>query len=290
MPYAEVIGDPIEQSRSPLIHKFWLEQSGLAGDYRRTRVPVEMLAGYFRERRRESDWRGCNVTIPHKEHVLEYLDEVDSRAAAIGAVNCVARSSGRLVGTNTDIDGVGEALDDIVLEGRKVAIIGGGGAARAALAYLASRHVDRVAVLVRDPKRAEPLRALTNGSSCEIAHLESADLMFDGAAVIINASPLGMKGCPAMSAGLLAAAARQAAVATLFDMVYDPVETPFLAVGRRVDGRTVDGLTMLVGQARKAFELFFGEPAPPVDAPLRDLLTTDGGNSSGGGHNPGHNR
>jgi shikimate dehydrogenase len=290
MRYAEVIGDPIEQSRSPLIHKFWLEQSGLTGDYRRTRVTDEELAGYFRDRRSDPNWRGCNVTIPHKENVLAHLDELEPGAAAIGAVNCVVRSSGRLVGTNTDVDGIGEALDDIVLEGRRVAIIGGGGAARAALAYVAGRHVDRVLILVRDPKKVEPLRALTNGSSCEIAPLESADAMFDGAAVIINASPLGMEGCPAMPAGLLAAAARQAAVATLFDMVYDPVETPFLAAGRRVDGRTVDGLTMLVGQARKAFELFFGAPAPPVDARLRDLLTTDRSNSFGEGHNAGHNR
>jgi shikimate dehydrogenase len=274
MLYAEVIGDPIEQSRSPLIHKFWLEQAGLTGDYRRTRVPGEELAGYFRDRRSDPDWRGCNVTIPHKENVLAHLDELEPRAAAIGAVNCVVRSARGLVGYNSDIDGIAEALDDAVLEGRKVAMIGGGGAARAAVAYLASRRVGEVAILVRDPKKAEPLRALAAGTSCEIARLESADAMFERAVVMINASPLGMKGCPGMPAELLAAASRHAAAATLFDMVYEPVATPFLGGGRRAGGRTVDGLTMLVGQARKAFELFFGEPPPRVDAALRDLLTT----------------
>jgi shikimate dehydrogenase len=274
MRYAEVIGDPIEQSRSPLIHKFWLEQSGLIGDYRRTRVPGEDLAGYFRNRRSDPDWRGCNVTIPHKENVLAHLDELEPRAAAIGAVNCVVRSARGLIGYNSDVDGIAEALDDVVVEGRKAAMIGGGGAARAAVAYLASRRAGQVAILVRDPKKVEPLRALAAGTSCEIARLESADALFDGAAVMINASPLGMAGCSEMPAELLAAASRHAAAATLFDMVYEPVATPFLGGGRQAGGRTVDGLTMLVGQARKAFELFFGEPSPHVDAALRDLLTT----------------
>jgi shikimate dehydrogenase len=274
MRYAEVIGDPIAQSRSPIIHKFWLEQSGLSGDYRRTLVPGEELAGYFLDRRSDPDWRGCNVTIPHKENVIAHLDELKPRAAAIGAVNCVVRSSRGLAGYNTDIDGVAEALNDVVVEGRKAAVIGGGGAARAALAYLAGRRVGNVAILVRDPKKAEPLRSLAAGASFEIAPLEAAEAMFDGAAVIINASPLGMKGCPAMPADLVAAASRHAAAATLFDMVYDPVATPFLAGGQQGGGNTVDGLAMLVGQARKAFELFFGESPPHVDAALRDLLTT----------------
>jgi shikimate dehydrogenase len=290
MRYAEVIGDPIAQSKSPLIHKFWLEQSGLSGDYQRTRVPREELAGYFRDRRSDPDWRGCNVTIPHKENVLVHLDELEPRAAAIGAVNCVVRSARGLVGYNTDVDGIAEALNDLVLEGRKAAVIGGGGAARAAVAYLAGRNVRHIAILVRDPKKVEPLRSLAVGSSCEIGSLESAETMFDGAAVIINASPLGMEGCAEMPADLLAAASRQAAVATLFDMVYKTVATPFLAGGQQAGARTVDGLTMLVGQARKAFELFFGEPPPHVDAALRDLLTTEAGNSPGEGHNPGQNR
>jgi shikimate dehydrogenase len=274
MRYAEVIGDPIEQSRSPLIHKFWLEQSGLTGDYRRTRVPGEELAGYFRDRRSDPDWRGCNVTIPHKENVLAHLDELEPRAAAIGAVNCVVPSARGLIGYNTDIDGIAEALDDVVLEGRKAAMIGGGGAARAAVVYLASRRVGEVAILVRDPKKAEALRSLAAGTSFEIAGLESAEAMFDGAVVMINASPLGMAGWPEMPAELLAAATRHAAASTLFDMVYEPVETPFLAGGRQAGGRTVDGLTMLIGQARKAFQSFFGEQPPQVDAALRDLLTT----------------
>jgi shikimate 5-dehydrogenase len=142
------------------------------------------------------------------------------------------------------------------------------------VAYLAGRRVGNVAILVRDPKKAEPLRSLAAGVSFEIGPLESAEAMFDGAAVIINASPLGMKGCPAMPADLVAAASRHAAGATLFDMVYEPVATPFLTGGQQAGRKTVDGLAMLVGQARKAFELFFGESPPHVDAALRDLLTT----------------
>jgi shikimate dehydrogenase len=272
--WAEVIGDPIAHSQSPAIHRFWLDCLELEGSYEATLVPAEKLDAYFADRLRDPDWRGCNVTIPHKENVLVHLDEIEPRAAAIGAVNCVVRSARGLIGYNTDIDGIAEALDDVVLEGRKAAMIGGGGAARAVVTYLASQRAGQIAILVRDPKKAEPLRALAAGTSCEIASLESADTLFDGAVVMINASPLGMAGCPEMPAEFLATASRHAAAATLFDMVYEPVATPFLAGGRRAGGRTVDGLTMLVGQARKAFELFFGEPPPHVDAALRDLLTT----------------
>ncbi len=290
MRYAEVIGDPIAQSRSPIIHGLWLEQAGLSGEYRGRRVLAGDLADYFRERRSDPDWRGCNVTIPHKENAIAHLDALDPRAAAIGAVNCVVPGAGGLIGHNTDVDGIAEALGDIVVEGRKAAVIGGGGAARAAMAYLADRKLGHVAIVVRDPKNAKSLRSLATGTSFEIASLDSAEGAFDGAAAIINASPLGMKGCPAMPPGLLAAAARQAQGSALFDMVYDPVETPFLTIGREAGGRTIDGLTMLLGQARKAFELFFDDPAPSVDSRLRDLLVTSLGDSSGDGHNPAHNR
>ncbi|MEO7277899.1 MAG: shikimate dehydrogenase [Sphingomicrobium sp.] len=274
MPYAEVIGDPIAQSLSPAIHKFWLEQAGLAGDYRALRVRGEDLAAYLRDRRSDPDWRGCNVTIPHKEKLLVHLDEMEPRAAAIGAVNCVEAGAGRLIGHNTDLDGIAAALDCVVLEGCKAAVIGGGGAARAAAAYLAGRGVARIAILVRDPAKAEPLRALAGGASFEIGRIETAQALFDGAAVIINASPLGMAGCPPMPVELVAAAGRYADRALLFDMVYDPVTTPFLAAGQRAGGSTVDGLVMLIGQAKRAFETFFGQAPPNADAALRALLTT----------------
>jgi shikimate dehydrogenase len=276
MNYAEVIGDPIAQSKSPVIHKHWLGQLGIEGDYQRTRVAREDLADFLAERRSDMNWRGCNVTIPHKETIIPLLDRFDPGAKAIGAVNCVVPATllggGALVGYNTDIDGVAAALDDTELEGRKAIVIGAGGGARAVVAYLSQRQA-RITILARNPGKAEPLRAVAAES--EILSLDRADEGLEGAAAIVNASPLGMTGAPPMPLPLLEAVARNALGATLFDMVTTPAATRFLAVGLTSAEQVVDGLTMLVGQAARAFELFFGVPAPPPDAQLRDLLTAD---------------
>jgi shikimate dehydrogenase len=276
--YAEVIGDPIAQSKSPIIHEYWLSRVGLAGDYRATLVALGDLADFIAQRRSDPNWRGCNVTIPHKQAALSLLDEIDSGAAAIGAVNCAVPTDGGLKGYNTDVDGIAAALDDTELEGRKVAIIGAGGAARAAITYVAGEGASEIQILVRDPKKAESLRRL---GPVAIAEMASPDAAFDNAAAIINASPLGMNGAAAMSPELLSAVRRHAPSATIFDMVTTPAETKFLSAGRETGAHIVDGLTMLVGQAARAFELFFGQPAPGADSVLRDLLTTDRPDSSG---------
>ena len=268
LPYAEVIGDPIAHSKSPLIHRHWLAGLGIAGDYRATRVEADELGSFLDRRRADGNWRGCNVTIPHKQAVLPHLDVVDGRAAAIGAVNCIIPTSAGLVGYNTDVDGVAAALDETPLEGRKAAIIGAGGAARAALAYLAGRNSGTAALLVRNPDKARALEGSFSGKLV-VGSFEGAMHLLDDAAAIINASPLGMTGCEPMPRELLAAVAA-ASKPTLLDMVYSPIETEFLSAAR---AQAVDGLTMLVGQAARAFELFFGTRPPVADQALRDLLT-----------------
>ncbi len=267
--FAEVIGDPIAQSKSPLIHKYWLERCGLAGDYRATRVAPEDLASFLAARREDGNWRGCNVTIPNKEKVLPLLDRIDPGAAAIGAVNCVVPTPEGLSGWNTDIDGVAAALAATPLSGRKVALIGAGGAARAAIRYLLEAEAT-VSILVRDPKKA----AHFAGDRVEILPLERCAEGFEAAAAIVNASPMGMTGAAAMPPRLLQGVAAHAEGKTLFDMVYKPLETPFLAAGRANGARCVDGLVMLIAQARTAFRLFFGEDAPADEATLRGLLAT----------------
>jgi shikimate dehydrogenase len=282
MRYAEVIGDPIAQSKSPIIHKYWLDRLKLTGDYRRTLVSSDALAGFLEARRGDPDWLGCNVTIPHKESSAKLVDEVDETAKVIGATNCILPRAGRLWATNTDVDGIAAALDSVELDGRKTVIIGGGGAARAAIFYLAGRRAETL-VLVRNPEKAERLRNLD--PKIEIAPLTTVSTMIAGAAAIINASPLGMMGCPAMPPELLAAVARQAPGTTLLDLVYNPLETDFLATGRQAGARVVDGLAMLIGQASRAFELFFGARPPPTDERLRDLLV--GNHSSASGYKQG---
>jgi len=274
MIFAEVIGDPIAQSKSPIIHERWLEQLGIEGDYLRSNVPANELKSFLDRRRADPDWRGCNVTIPHKERIVPLLVEVDPGASAIGAVNCVVPRPSGLVGVNTDIDGIAAALDGTDLEGRKIAVIGAGGGARALIAYLASRKVRSIAILVRDPAKAALLRDVAVGIEVEIMSQDKAGQAFDAAAAIVNASPLGMVGVAEMPPALLEAVGPNAAGATVFDMVTTPAETPFLATGRANGGQAVDGLTMLIGQAGRAFELFFGRPAPARDQRLRDLLVT----------------
>jgi shikimate dehydrogenase len=280
MIFAEVIGDPIAQSKSPVIHKYWLDRLGIAGDYIRTAVPADELTSFLGRRRSDPNWRGCNVTIPHKQAIIPLLDRLDPGAEAIGAVNCVVPEEGAVVGYNTDIDGIAAALDSTELRGRKAAVIGAGGAARAVVAYLVSRGVARLAPVVRNLERAEPLRPLAPGVDTHVLGFGDAEVAFGGAAAIINASPLGMAGADPMPQSLLDAVRRHAAGATVFDLVTTPAETEFLSAAATGGGHRVDGLTMLVGQAARAFALFFGAPAPPPDETLRDLLTTVSPNSA----------
>ena len=271
--YAEVIGDPIAQSKSPLIHKHWLELLGMEGGYLGTRVEADGLSAFLAQRRNDSHWRGCNVTVPHKEAIVPLLDELDASAAAVGAVNCVVPRSGRLVGYNTDVDGIAAALHVTEFEGRDAILIGAGGAARAAVAYLAGRNLNSLTVLARDPVKAESLRFLAPRVSFQFAGLND-DPAARNPSAIINASPLGMVSSPEMPGNLLATVAARANGATVFDMVYNPLDTAFLAAGRDGRGLPVDGLTMLIGQAERAFDLFFGRPPPPDHRRVRDLLTT----------------
>ncbi len=267
-PFAEVIGDPIAHSKSPLIHGLWLEALGLPGAFHRTRVTADALPDWFASRRTDPAWRGGNVTIPHKQAVIAHLDEIDAGARAVGAVNCILPRGGQLHGLNTDVDGVAGALAGAEIAGQTAAIIGGGGGARAAIHYLASQGAAEIRVLVRDPSRAAALAEL---GPVEILPFDAP--AFDGANVIVNASPLGMDRMTAMPAALLAALSRAAPGAVALDMVYSPVDTPFLAAANAASLRAVDGLVMLVGQARRAFELFFGaEPPTSRDPELRALL------------------
>ena len=274
VPYAEVIGDPVAQSKSPLIHKHWLARLGLEGDYRATRVAPHELADYLADRRRDPDWRGCNVTLPHKEAILPLLARRRPEVRSIGAANIVVPGLHGPAGHNSDVHGVSAALAGTRLGGRKAAMIGAGGAARAALSHFVGCRVKTLAIVVRDPNKAARFAGQHAGTTVEIHALDDCRAAFEGAAAIVNASPLGMAGAPPMPPALLDSIAAHARAATLFDMVYKPLETEFLRTGAAHGARIVDGLTMLIGQARPAFELFFGEPPPPGDNKLRDLLAS----------------
>jgi len=273
-PYAEVIGDPIAHSKSPVIHGFWLAKLGIDAEYRACHVRPGELAGYFADRRADANWRGCNVTIPHKEQVRQFLDTVDDKAGAIGAVNTVYRDDrGRLIGTNTDVDGVEEAIGGVDLQGHEVCVIGAGGAARAAFAALAKRGCGSVFVLARNPGKA---RKVTDGFDLFAVPVpfEAGSPAFCEAMLLINATQLGMVGQERMPGFVLSQLDELADGALVFDMVYAPLETDLLAAARRKGVAAADGLVMLIGQAASAFARFFGQQPPrDCDAELRGLLT-----------------
>jgi len=274
IPYAEVIGDPVAHSKSPLIHGFWLDQLGIGAEYRRCHVRGQDLGSYFSERRADPHWRGCNITIPHKERVSPFLDQIDDTAARIGAVNTVYRgAAGALLGTNTDVVGVAEAVEGQELGGKVVCIIGAGGAARAAFAWLAGRGLAEIRAVARDLTKAVRVAGECGATARGFSFAEAPSALA-GSALLINATQLGMQGQPTMPPSILAALGRMACDGMVFDMVYAPLDTAMLNSARQQGLRTADGLTMLIGQAASAFTRFFGEPAPrDHDAELRQLLT-----------------
>lgn len=266
-PYAEVIGDPIAQSKSPLIHGFWLEALGIAGDYRRAHVKSDGLAAYVAERRDDPDWRGCNVTMPHKAAIMDLVDDPGAVRGTIGAMNTVVRQpDGTLIGTNTDAAGFYAPLAELDLEGAPVVVIGAGGAARAVLFALARANVGPVTILNRSPLKAMGLLA-TFGLKGDVVAL---DAPLPPAALLVNSSSLGMTGQPPLDLDL----SPLPAGAIVYDLVYSPLRTGLLQAAEARGLDTVDGLDMLIGQAALAFELFFGA-APPEgrDDELRALLT-----------------
>lgn len=267
-PYAEVIGDPIAHSKSPLIHNFWLGKLGIDAEYRACHVRADELANYFARRRGDAEWRGCNVTVPHKIAAMREVDAVDPNALEIGAINTVIFRQGHSLGINTDDVGFIDPLRDLPATISSATVIGAGGAARAILAALQAMKVERVTLINRDQSKAYALSLefpfirtfmpLENGMNPEPSDL------------IVNATSLGMIGQPSLDVDL----SRQERGTLVYDIVYAPLETPLLKQARERGLRTIDGLGMLVGQAAAAFEFIFDAPAPREhDAELRAVLT-----------------
>jgi len=282
MIYAEVIGDPIAQSKSPLIHNFWLEKLGIEAEYRACHVRADELADYLAARRADPLWRGCNVTMPHKQAVMPLLDLVTPPADTIGAVNTILPGVKRgLSGTNTDAAGFLELLAADLAQThyfRMARIIGTGGAARAIITALAG-HGFTLVVAGRDPGKARALLDELGGKgehhAIHLSHFaDPTDFAFDDREacldLVINASPLGMQGQPPLAFDWSHAPPGSIA----YDIVTAPRDTAFLQGARAKGHRTIDGLSMLIGQAAAAFEHFFGVSAPREhDAELRRILT-----------------
>lgn len=266
LPYAEVIGDPIAHSKSPLIHNFWLQCLGIEAEYRKTHVTAQGLAAYVLNRRADPDWLGCNVTIPHKIAVMDYADDPGGVRERIGAMNTIAcETGGPLVGTNTDAGGFLQPLLREGWRGRSAVLVGAGGAARAILFALASLDVADITIMARDPGKG---RALFDRAGID-GRVIGFDDPLPAADLLVNSSPLGMMGLPALTLDLTPLGPD----ALVYDIVYAPLETGLLRDARARGLKTLDGLEMLIGQAALAFDIFFdAQPPREQDEELRALL------------------
>lgn len=268
LPYAEVIGDPISHSKSPMIHNHWLDALDIEAEYRKTHVTRDGLAAYFLQRRNDPDWLGCNVTIPHKVAVMDYVDDPGDIRRHIGAMNTIAcETGGPLIGTNTDAGGFLQPLEAMKWSGREAVLIGAGGAALAIGFALAAKGMEHVTVMARDPAKGQALLDHVGLNGRVIGFGDP----LPATRLLINSSPLGMTGQPPLDLDL----SPLAEDATVYDIVYAPLETGLLKAARDRNLATIDGLAMLIGQAALAFEIFF-DAVPPRedgDAELRALLT-----------------
>lgn len=270
-PRACILGWPVDQSRSPLLHGYWLKRYGLRGSYGRLPVPPDAIAGFL-ARYTESGLVGGNVTVPHKEAALAACDHVEPAGIAIGAVNTVWVDGGRLCGTNTDWLGFLGSLDEDAPgwdEAPGPAVVLGAGGAGRAIAYALIQRGFAPRIVNRDRARAEALAAdLGHGAS---AHgWDEAQGLLADARVLANSTSIGMKGAGTIPLDLSGLPED----AVVSDAVYVPLETGLLAEARRRGLRTVDGIGMLLHQAVPGFARWFGR-VPEVTADLRDLIVAD---------------
>ena len=271
-PRAGVAGWPVEHSRSPTIHRYWLDELGIAGTYEKFAIPPGAFRA-FADTIGQGGLVGANVTVPHKEAAFSACDRRTPVAEALGAVNTLWRQDGRLMGDNTDVAGFLANMDESAsgwAEQRRLAVvIGAGGAARAIVYGLISRGFELITVVNRTQERAEALTAHFGGPARAApwadlsAKLAEADLL-------VNASSLGMVGQPPLAVDLSALPGR----AVVADAVYVPLRTPLIEAARARGLRTVEGLGMLLHQAAPAFARWFGRE-PKVTPGLRALVEAE---------------
>lgn len=269
---AGVVGWPIAQSLSPLLHGYWLDALKIDGALVPLAIPREDFARVIGGLQR-AGFRGVNVTVPHKEAAFALAHFCDAAAKAAGAANLlVFHTDGRIEGRNTDTVGLTESVRERVgsLQGRTIVLLGAGGAARAAVLALDGLDAAKVHLLTRQTDKAVMLaRSLQPAVRCEImpGSLEDWGKVAAGADFLINATSAGMKGNPPLRLDL----AQLPDGATVLDIVYNPLETELLKQAKARGLATIDGLGMLMHQAVPSFEAFFAVK-PDVTAGLRACL------------------
>lgn len=267
---AGVMGWPVMHSRSPMIHNYWFKQHGMAGTYVPLAIRPEGLAAALRALH-PLGFSGCNLTIPHKQEAMKIVDEVDAAARRIGAISCVvARPDGSLAGSNNDAYGfirnLKQTFPDWRADAGPVVVIGAGGGSRAVCYGLMQEGAKEIRLVNRMVDRAKGIADEFGGPIRAFPWEQRNDVM-EGAAMVVNTTSQGMVGQPALDINLDQLPENALAV----DIIYIPLETPFLAAARQRGNRTINGLGMLLHQGPLAWKVWFGiEPA--VTAELRALV------------------
>ena len=266
---AGVVGQPVKHSRSPIIHGYWLEQFGINGRYDRYDVKPEDFS-HFVKTLSEQGLQGVNVTIPHKEAAFLALDEATERARRLKAANTLWFENGKLWGDNTDSIGFLANLDQghpgWDINAKSALILGAGGAARAIIAGLQERNIEKITIVNRTRERAEEL-ALMSGGQVAVAEWSKLSFQLESADLVVNTTSLGMSGQPDLDLSLDPLGKN----ALVTDIVYVPLETNLLKQARLRGNPVVDGLGMLLHQAVPGFEHWFGK-RPVVTDELRHLV------------------
>lgn len=267
---AGVMGWPVGHSRSPMLHGYWLQKYGLPGAYVLLPVQPDRLPAALKGLP-ALGFAGCNVTIPHKVAAMELVDRVDPVARRIGAINTiVVEADGTLTGYNNDGFGYVQSLRDAQPDWRAdagpVMVLGAGGAARAIVASLIDAGAREVRICNRTRSRAEAV-ARAIGGPITVVPWEQRQPSIGDVALLVNTTSQGMSGQPALELEL-DGLPREALVS---DAIYIPLETPLLAAARARGNRTVNGLGMLLNQARPAFKAWFGV-MPEITPELRRMI------------------
>jgi len=267
---AGVMGWPIMHSRSPMLHNYWFRQHGLAGTYVPLAIRPEGLAVALRALH-PLGFAGCNLTIPHKQEAMKIVDEVDALAKAIGAISCVVvRPDGSLFGTNNDcfgfIHNLRQEQPGWRADAGPIAVIGAGGGSRAVCYGLAREGAKEIRLVNRTFERAQGIAAEL-GAPIEAIPWEERHDALEGASLVVNTTSCGMVGQPTLDLRL----DRLPESAIAADIIYIPLETPFLAAARQRGNPTVNGLGMLLNQGRPAWKAWFGIE-PEVTAELRAMV------------------
>jgi len=267
---AGVMGWPVMHSRSPMLHNYWFKKHELAGTYVPLAIRPEGLAAALRALH-PLRFAGCNLTIPHKEQAMTLVDEVDALAKAIGAISCVVvRPDGSLSGTNNDCYGFVHAIKQEQpgwrADAGPIVVIGAGGGSRAVCCGLAQEGAREIKLVNRTLDRAQAIARGFGGPIRALPWDERHEAL-EGAAMVVNTTSCGMVGQPALDINL----DKLPKNALAADIIYIPLETPFLAAARKRGNRTVNGLGMLLNQGRPAWKAWFGIE-PEVTAELRAMI------------------